>query len=305
MFISAKLWDSLPNFNKVNLDLEMAQFLAEYWELVMDILKRNNVQHSGSASHPIIIYAHGFGCSQAMWQQVTPAFEHRSRQILFDYVGSGQSDISAYRFSRYATLDGYAQDILDICDALSLTQDVIFVGHSVSCSIGVLAANRRPGLFKAMVLLGPSPCFLNMPPDYMGGFERQDLEGLLSLMEQNYLGWASYLAPVVAGAETDPAIAGQLSDSFCSTDPVITRQFAEATFFADNRADFAKLQVPTLILQHKVDALASIEVGHFVQQQIPNSQLQILDVTGHAAHMSHPALVIDAMKRFLAAEFSR
>lgn len=269
----------------------------------MDILKRNNVQLSGSVEHPTIIYAHGFGCSQAMWHQVTPAFEHRSKQILFDYVGSGQSDISAYRFSRYSTLDGYAQDVLDICDAMDLTQDVIFIGHSVSCSIGVLAANQRPGLFKAMVMLGPSPCFLNMPPDYKGGFERQDLEGLLSLMDQNYLGWASYLAPVVAGAEADPTITGQLSESFCSTDPVITRQFAEATFFADNRADFARLQVPTLILQHKVDALASIEVGEFVQQQISNSQFQLLDVAGHAAHMSHPSLVIEAIERFLATEF--
>ena len=146
------------------------------------------------------MYAHGFGCSQAMWAAVTPAFEHCSRQVLFDFVGSGQSDISQYSFSRYADLNGYADDILEICDALELTGDIIFVGHSVSCSIGILAANRRPGLFKAMILLGPSPCFLNMPPDYAGGFEQEDLAGLIELMDQNYLGWANYLAPVVAGA---------------------------------------------------------------------------------------------------------
>lgn len=270
----------------------------------MNVLKRNNVKVTGSKSAPIIMYAHGFGCSQAMWAAVTPAFEHCSRQVLFDFVGSGQSDISQYSFSRYASLNGYAEDILEICDALELTEDIIFVGHSVSCSIGILAANRRPGLFKSMVLLGPSPCFLNVPPDYQGGFEQADLAGLIELMDQNYLGWANYLGPVVAGAGAEPQIAGQLSNSFCSTDPVITKQFAHATFFADNRADFARLAVPTLILQHKEDALASVEVGQFVHQQIKDSQFIILDVAGHAAHMSHPALVIDAMQRFLQQELS-
>ncbi|KKO47231.1 sigma factor SigB regulation protein RsbQ [Arsukibacterium ikkense] len=270
----------------------------------MNVLKRNNVHVSGTKNSPVIMYAHGFGCSQAMWAAVTPAFSHCSQQILFDYVGSGQSDISQYSFSRYADLNGYAQDILDICDALELSKDIIFVGHSVSCSIGILAANRRPGLFKSMILLGPSPCFLNMPPDYAGGFEQADLDGLIALMDQNYLGWANYLGPVVAGVGADPQIAGQLSDSFCSTDPVITRQFVHATFFADNRADFAKLTVPALILQHKVDALASVDVGQFVHHQIKNSQLVILDVAGHAAHMSHPAIVIDAMQSFLPQEFN-
>lgn len=270
----------------------------------MNILKRNNVHVSGAKNLPVIMYAHGFGCSQAMWAAVTPAFEHCSQQILFDFVGSGQSDISQHSFSRYADLNGYADDLLEICDALSLTEDVIFVGHSVSCSIGILAANRRPGLFKSMILLGPSPCFLNMPPDYFGGFEQQDLAGLIELMDQNYLGWANYLAPVVAGTGAEPQITGALSDSFCSTDPVITRHFAHATFFADNRADFARLSVPTLVLQHKEDALASVEVGQFVHQQIKGSQLVILDVAGHAAHMSHPALVIDAMQVFLRQELN-
>ncbi|WP_333608125.1 alpha/beta fold hydrolase [Arsukibacterium sp.] len=268
----------------------------------MDILKRNNVKVSGAEHLPVMLYAHGFGCSQLMWADITPAFAHCSQQVLFDFVGSGQSDISQYSFSRYANLSGYAQDVLDICDALGLSKDVIFVGHSVSCSIGILAANQRPGLFKSMILLGPSPCFLNMPPDYHGGFEHADLAGLIDLMDQNYLGWANYLAPVVAGAGADPQITGQLSDSFCSTDPVMARQFAQATFFADNRADFAKLSVPALILQHKEDALASVAVGQFVHQQIKNSELVVLDVAGHAAHMSHPALVIQAMQHFLQQE---
>lgn len=266
------------------------------------ILRRNNVHVKGAADQQILLYAHGFGCSQAMWSAITPAFEQQACQVLFDFVGSGQSEINNYSFSRYATLDGYAEDILEICDALNLTRNVIFIGHSVSCSIGILAANRRPGLFSKMVLLGPSPCFLNFPPDYLGGFDKADLEGLLELMEQNYLGWASYLGPVVAGAGNDPAISGQLSESFCSTDPVVTRHFARATFFADNRADFAKLQVPSLILQHREDALASVTVGEYVHQQLKNSQLQVLNVTGHAAHMTNPDLVIDAICRYISPE---
>lgn len=266
------------------------------------ILRRNNVHVKGEADQQILLYAHGFGCSQAMWSAITPAFEQQACQVLFDFVGSGQSEINNYSFSRYATLDGYAEDILEICDALNLTRNVIFIGHSVSCSIGILAANRRPGLFSKMVLLGPSPCFLNFPPDYLGGFDKADLEGLLELMEQNYLGWASYLGPVVAGAGNDPAISGQLSESFCSTDPVVTRHFAKATFFADNRADFAKLQVPSLILQHREDALASVTVGEYVHQQLKNSQLQVLNVTGHAAHMTNPDLVIDAIRRYISPE---
>jgi len=270
----------------------------------MNILNRNNVQISGDKSKPTLLYAHGFGCSQAMWSSVTPAFNKQARQVLFDYVGSGQSDISNYSFKRYETLAGYAQDILEICDELSLESDIIFIGHSVSCSIGILAALERPHLFKKMILLGPSPCFLNHSPEYIGGFEQEDLEGLLELMDQNYLGWANYLAPVVAGLENNPEIAGQLSESFCSTDPIITRQFASATFFADNREDFAKLTIPSLILQHKEDALVPLEVGHYMQRHVKNSTFQILDVVGHAAHMSHPSLVIEAISNYLKTEFS-
>lgn len=265
----------------------------------MDVLKRNNVQISGTQNKPVIIYAHGFGCSQAMWHSVIPAFEDKAHQVSFDFVGSGQSDVNEYRFERYKTLNGYAEDIIEICDALNLESDVIFIGHSVSCSIGALAANARPNLFKKMIFLGPSPCFLNMPPDYQGGFEQADLEGLLELMDQNYLGWASYLGPVVAGADADPKISGQLSDSFCSTDPVITRHFARATFFSDNREDFAKLEVPSLILQHKEDALASINVGKYLHEQIKHSTFKVLDIAGHAAHMSHPHLVTDAIEEYL------
>jgi len=265
----------------------------------MDILRRNNVRVLGD-SGPVLLYAHGFGCNQTMWSRITPAFAGSHRQVLFDYVGSGQSDLNAFNLARYRTLDGYAQDVLDVCDALGLTQDVVFIGHSVSASIGLLASIARPALFDRLVLLGPSPCFINHPPGYLGGFERTDLEGLLDLMEQNYMGWASYLAPVVAGVNGSAAVAGELATSFCSTDPVIARSFAEATFFADNRDDLRKVSRPCLVLQHARDALAPLAVGDYLHTHLRGSQLEVIDVDGHCGHMSDPELVIDAIRHYLA-----
>jgi sigma-B regulation protein RsbQ len=262
----------------------------------MSILERNNVRTLGQAG-PVLLYAHGFGCSQNMWRAVTPAFAASHRQVLFDYVGSGRSDPTAFDARRYASLDGYAQDLIEVCDALGLEQGVSFVGHSVSCSIGLLASIARPRLFERLVLLGPSPCFLNHPPDYLGGFDSEDLEGLLALMEQNYFGWAQHLAPVVAGQTG--AVAGALSDSFCSTDPVMAKVFARATFFADNRADLARVTRPCLILQHRADNLAPLGVGEYLHAALPGSTLQVLDVAGHCAHMSHPDKVIEALRSYL------
>ena len=243
----------------------------------MDILKRNNVHVQGNSDGPVMLFAHGFGCNQAMWDRVAPAFASSHRQVLFDYVGSGKSDITAFDAGRYSSLDGYAQDILDVCDALGLSSGVTLVAHSVSCSVGMLASIARPGLFDAMVFVGPSPCFVNHPPDYVGGFAHEDLEGLLALMDQNYIGWANYLAPVVA------------------------RVFAKATFFADNRADLPKVACRSLILQHKQDALAPVQVGEYLHKNLRNSTLQVLDVAGHCSHMSDPELVIAAMRTFLPA----
>lgn len=262
------------------------------------IVKRNNV--NGHGQGPVLMYAHGFGCNQNMWSRITPAFAATHRQVLFDYVGSGQSELSAFDPQRYATLAGYAQDVLDVCDALDLESGVTFVGHSVSGSIGLLASIARPQLFDRLILLGPSPCFLNHPPDYLGGFEREDLEGLLALMEQNYMGWANYLAPVVAGSSGEQ-VAGELSSSFCSTDPRVAKVFARATFFADNRADLARVTCPSLIMQHRNDALAPMGVGQYLVDHLPQSVLRVLDVSGHCAHMSDPALVIDAMQQYFAA----
>lgn len=265
----------------------------------MNPLERNHVRSIGHQG-PVLLYAHGFGCHQGMWSGITPAFESSHRQILLDYTGSGPaSDSAPFDTQRYGRLEGYAQDMIEVCDALELSQGVTLVAHSVSCSIGILAHLQRPNLFERMILIGPSPCFLNHPPDYQGGFEAADLEGLLELMDQNYLGWASYLAPVVAGAEVADTGA-ELERSFCSTDPQTARVFARATFFADNRADLPKVRCPSLILQHAGDALAPQAVGQYLHRALANSRYELLDVAGHCAHMSHPELVIDAMRRYLA-----
>lgn len=264
----------------------------------MNVVERNNVKVLGEDG-PVLLYAHGFGCNQDMWSRVTPAFEASHRQVLFDYVGSGRSDRMAFDPQRYASLKGYAQDVLEVCDALDLHEGVTFVGHSVSCSIGMLAAIERPALFERLILLGPSPCFLNDPPGYAGGFEREDLEGLLALMDQNYMGWAQYLAPVVAGASGGVDVAGTLNDSFCSTDPAVARVFARATFFADNRVDLPRVPRPSLLLQHRTDSLAPLGVGEYLHAHMPGSTLRVLDVEGHCAHLSNPALVIEAMQDYL------
>ena len=265
----------------------------------MTILERNNVHVLGTTG-PVLLYAHGFGCNQTMWNRITPAFASTHRQVLFDYVGSGKSDLAAFDAKRYTRLQGYAQDVLEVCDALGLaSDDVTFVGHSVSCSIGLLASIARPNLFKRLVLLGVTPCFLNDPPDYLGGFQREDLEGLLSLMDQNYIGWANYLAPVIMGEVSMGELSGELSDSFCSTDPVVARIFAKTTFFSDNRDDLPQVSRPCLILQHQRDALAPLGVGEYVHANLRGSTLKVLDATGHCAHMSNPSLVVDAMREYL------
>lgn len=264
----------------------------------MNILERNNVHVEGSTG-PVLLYAHGFGCNQTMWNRVTPAFNSSFRQVLFDYVGSGQSDLASFDAKRYSSLQGYAQDVLDVCDALDLRNGVTFVGHSVSCSVGLLASVARPELFDRLILLGPSPCFLNHAPDYLGGFEREDLEGLLALMEQNYIGWANYLAPVVSGEAGESAVSGELSNSFCSTDPVVAKVFARTTFFSDNRADLPLVSCRCLILQHRNDSLVPVWVGEYVHAHLKGSILKVLEVSGHCAHMSHPRMVIDVMREYL------
>ena len=261
------------------------------------VLSRNNVKVFGNGSQPML-FAHGFGCDQHMWRFVTPAFSDDYRIVLFDYVGSGKSDLGAYDKNRYKSLDGYAQDVLDVCHALDL-HDVIFVGHSVSGMVGVLAAIREPSRFSNLVLVGPSPRYINDGP-YVGGFERHDIEELLDTMDKNYIGWSNFMAPAIMKNPDRPELADELTESFCSTDPVIARNFAEATFFADNRADLPKVSVPSLILQCSEDIIAPNSVGDYLAREMPQSTLRQLQATGHCPHMSHPEETIEAIKTYLA-----
>jgi sigma-B regulation protein RsbQ len=266
--------------------------------MISSVQARNNVVIRGRGTQPML-FAHGFGCDQTMWRFVTPAFENDYRIVLFDYVGSGKSDWSAYDPQRYATLEGYARDVLEICHELDL-RDVIFVGHSVSSMVGVLAANHEPERFSRLILIGPSPRYIN-DSDYVGGFERADIEGLLDTMERNYLGWASFLTPVIMKNPERPELTKELEASFCSTDPEIARRFAEATFYADNRADLAEVRVPSLVLQCSEDAIAPPEVGEYMHRHLNDSAFRVMEATGHCPHMSHPEETIRLIKDYLAA----
>ena len=264
----------------------------------MDVLTRNNVKITGRGTRPML-FAHGFGCDQNMWRFVAPAFEGDYKIVLFDYVGSGRSDLSAYDAERYASLDGYAADVHDVCHALDL-RDVVFVGHSVSAMVGVLAANREPERFAHLIMIGPSARYLNEAPEYVGGFERSDIEGLLETMDKNYIGWANHLGPAIMSNADRPELGEELAESFCSTDPVIARRFAEATFFADNRADLSAVRVPALILQCAQDIIAPPEVGAFVHREIGGSTFRQMRATGHCPQMSAPGETIALMREYLA-----
>lgn len=261
-----------------------------------DILTRNNVRVSGRGTQPML-FAHGFGCDQNMWRLVAPEFEDEYRIVLFDYVGSGNSDLRAYDPARYATLDGYAQDLLDVVHALDL-HDVILVAHSVSSMVSVLAANLEPERFDRLVLIGPSPRYINDPP-YVGGFERRDIEGLLEMMDHNYIGWANFLGPAIIKNPERPELGQEMATSFCSTDPVVARRFAEATFLSDNRTDLGKVRVPSLILQCSDDMVAPLEVGDYLHREMPGSTLRVMEATGHCPHMSHPDETIRLIREYL------
>ena len=265
-----------------------------------DILRRHAVRERGRADGQPMLFAHGFGCDQSLWRFVTPAFERDYRVVTFDYVGAGGSDRSAYDPARYATLEGYADDILAICRAMEL-EDVVLVGHSVSATIAMLAAIAEPHRFSELILVTPSPRYLDDPPHYRGGFSPQDIDGLLQMMDVNALGWAAYLAPVVMGNPDRPELATDLESTFCSIDPVMARQFAEVTFRADNRADLAKVAVPSLIIQCTDDAVAPMEVGEYLERHLRDSTLRVIEATGHCPHVSDPETTIAAMQDFLGA----
>lgn len=263
-----------------------------------ETMARYNVRVSGKGDQTLV-FAHGFGCDQNMWRFVAPAFEDDHRVVLFDYLGMGGSDRQAYDPKRYGSLSAYAEDLVEICEALEL-RDAILVGHSVSSMIGALAALRSPRTFSRLVMVGPSPCYFN-DGDYRGGFERADLEGLLEMMDHNYIGWAGQLAPTIMKNTERPELTEELQRSFCSTDPVVAKRFAEATFLGDNRDDLSGISVPTLILQCADDAIAPLEVGRYLHEQLSGSTLHYLRATGHCPHMSHPRETTAAIRDYLSA----
>ncbi|MGI5238282.1 alpha/beta fold hydrolase [Dactylosporangium sp. CA-139066] len=263
----------------------------------MSVLERNNVRLLGPERAPAMMFAHGFGCDQNMWRFVAPRFAQTHRVVLFDHVGAGGSDLSAYSSQRHGSLGGYADDALEILRELDL-RDVTFVGHSVSSMIGVLAAIAEPGRVSRLVLVGPSPRYID-DDGYRGGFSRSEIDELLESLDSNYLGWSGAISPVIMGNAQRPELADELTNSFSRTDPAIARQFAAVTFRSDNRADLGHVGVPTLILQCSEDVIAPYEVGEYVRDHIPGSELVLLKATGHCPNLSAPDETFEAISRFL------
>lgn len=262
----------------------------------MSVLTRNNVQQAGTGDRPMM-FAHGFGCDQHMWRHVAPEFESNFRTILFDHVGAGSSDLSAYDISKYESLDGYADDIIEIGEALDL-RDAVFVGHSVSAMIGVLASLKAPGMFGSLVMVGPSPRYID-DEGYIGGFAANQIEEMLEFLAENHLGWSAQMAPVIMGNAERPELRDELTNSFCRTDPDIAKHFARVTFMSDNRSDLRRVSIPTLVLQCSEDIIAPPQVGAYVRDQIAGSTLVMLEATGHCPNLSAPAEVVAAIRDFV------
>ncbi|EPR71357.1 alpha/beta fold hydrolase [Cyclobacterium qasimii] len=264
--------------------------------MIDDKLFKNNVNISGNGIQPIV-FGHGYGCDQKMWRHITPAFEKDYKIVLFDHVGSGKSDIRAYNYQKYSSLEGYAEDLIKIIVDLDL-QDVVFVGHSVSSIIGVLAAGKRPDLFDKLILVGPSPCYIN-EDEYLGGFNKDDIDELVETLESNYLGWSSFIAPIIIGNPELPEYSEELRNSFCSMNPDIAKHFAKVTFMGDNREDLTNVSTPTLILQSHPDMIAPVTVGEFVHNKIKESKYVLLNSSGHCPHLTSPDQVISSIQSYL------
>lgn len=260
------------------------------------VLRRNNVKVSGSGDRAMM-FAHGFGCDQTMWTGVARNFENDFRVVLFDYVGHGQSDLAAYSADRYASLDGYAADVVEIGQALEL-RDAVFVGHSVSAMIGGLATLQAPDMFSDLVMVGPSPRYID-DVGYRGGFSREQIEELLEFLADNHLGWSAAMAPAIMGNEDRPELSARLENSFCRTDPDIARDFARVTFLSDNRADLPSVRARTLVLQCSSDIIAPVEVGEYVHSNLPQSHYRLLQATGHCPNLSAPEEVTAAIRDFV------
>lgn len=262
----------------------------------MSAIKRNNVVINGNGEN-VIMFAHGFGCDQNMWRYVYPAFQDNYTTVLFDHVGAGNSDLSAYSFQKYDELEGYAEDIIEIAKELNI-KDAVFVGHSVSAIMGLIAANKAPDIFKSLILIGPSPSYINKG-DYIGGFSSSEIDELLESMNNNHLGWSMAMAPVIMGNPEREELGKELANSFCKTDPEIAKHFAKTTFLTDKRDILQHTKVPVLILQCSNDIIAPLEVGHYMHKQIENSKLVVMKATGHCPNLSAPEETIAAIRSFL------
>jgi sigma-B regulation protein RsbQ len=262
-----------------------------------NIVQRNNVNVTGNGGTQTIVFAHGFGCSQNAWKRITSAFTADYKLVLFDYVGAGKSDVTAYDKERYNNLEGYAEDIIEICHGLNI-KDAVFVGHSVSAMIGALASIKQPTLFKKLIFIAPSASYIN-EPGYTGGFEREDIESLLELMDEDYIGWTKLLSPKLIGNVERTDLTNEMEDNFCSTDHEIVKQFAKITFLTDNRKDLPNIPVASLTLQCSDDMIAPLEVGEYIRDHTPNNTLIVLKATGHCPHMSAPEEIVEAIRSFL------
>lgn len=263
----------------------------------MTTIAKNNVKITGKPNGPTIMFAHGYGCDHNMWRFVIPAFSEEFQVMTFDHVGSGKSDLDAYDFDKYDSLDGYATDVIEILEENGLDQ-VIFVGHSVSSMIGALVAIRRPELINKLIMIGPSPCYINKE-GYFGGFEEKDIEEMISILENNFLGWSNYITPVIIGRPDKPEFSEELNNSFCSLRPDIAKHFAKVTFTSDNRNDLSKIKVPTLVIQTEPDVIAPERVGEYVHQQISGSVFAKIQTAGHCPHLTVPELTIEEINNFL------
>jgi sigma-B regulation protein RsbQ len=263
------------------------------------VAARNNVHESGRPEGQPIVFAHGYGCDQAMWRFVTPAFEPDFRVLTFDHVGFGGSDFAAWTPERYNSLDAYADDLLELVEEFEL-RDVIFVGHSVAAMIGVLAAAKVPGRFAHLVLVAPSARYVDDPEaGYVGGFTQRDIDELLDTLAENHLGWSAGMAPVIMGNPDRPELTQELTDSFCRTDPRVASAFARATFLSDNRADLERVDIPSLVLQCSDDSIAGEAVGRYVHEHLAGSELVHLRATGHCPNLSAPDETAAAISAYL------
>ena len=260
-----------------------------------DVLARNNVNVSGSGTP--MLFAHGYGCDQNMWRHITPSFRATHKLVLFDHMGMGRSDASAFAPTKYQGLHAYADDMLEVCRALDL-KDVVFVGHSVGAMIGILAAIEEPTRFAKLVLIGPSPRYID-EGEYVGGFSREALEALLEALCSDYVESSQQLAPMIMGNDDRPELSRELADSFCRTNPELARHFARITFMSDNRRALKNVRTLSLIVQCSYDAIAPLAVGRYVHEQIPNSQFVVMRATGHCPNLSAPEETIASIKAFL------